>query len=139
MEFNFDSENNIKTAKAPSVKVLNDEAKLWISDECAEICEWKLNGIPHTLITEKRDISGNIIYNPRMLMLQRSSLLKVETKTGHIVKIWTRKDKKDETYTCVRKYMILFVDKDNHPLHKVPVQLTAFHSNLIVNSANLDL
>jgi hypothetical protein len=39
MEFDFDSGNNIKTTKNPSIKVLNDEAKLWISDECAEICE----------------------------------------------------------------------------------------------------
>jgi hypothetical protein len=47
MEFNFDSEEHITTAKTPSIKVLNDEAKLWISDECVELCEWKLNGIPH--------------------------------------------------------------------------------------------
>ena len=26
---------------------------------------------------------------------------------------------------CVRKYLILFVDEDNNPLHKVPLQLTA--------------
>jgi hypothetical protein len=102
MEFNFDSEEHITRAKTPSIKVLNDEAKLWISDECAEICEWKLNGIPHDIKAEKGVISGNIINNPRMLILQRSSLLKVETKTGRIVKVWSRENKKDETYTCVR-------------------------------------
>jgi len=53
MEFNFDSESNITTAKNPSIKILNDDAKLWISDECADICEWKLDGIPHTLKREK--------------------------------------------------------------------------------------
>jgi len=37
MEFDFDSENNINTTKTPSIKVLNDEFKLWISDECAEM------------------------------------------------------------------------------------------------------
>jgi hypothetical protein len=41
------------------------------------------------------------------------------------VKVWTSKNKKDETYTCVRKYLILFVDQDNNPLHKILVQLTA--------------
>jgi hypothetical protein len=42
-----------------------------------------------------------------------------------VVNVWTSKDKKDETYSCVRKYMILFVDQDNNPLHEIPVQLTA--------------
>jgi len=97
MAFNFDREEHITTAKTPFIKVLNDEAKLWISDECAEICEWKLDGIPHDIKTEKVAISGNIIYNPRMLILQHSSLLKVETETGRIVKVWSSKDKKDET------------------------------------------
>jgi hypothetical protein len=60
-----------------------------------------------------------------MVILQRSLLLKVETKTGRIVKVWSREDKKDETYTCARKYWILFVDENNNPLHEVPLQLTA--------------
>ena len=28
-------------------------------------------------------------------------------------------------YACVKKYMILFVDQDNNPLHEIPVQLIA--------------
>jgi hypothetical protein len=108
MEFNFDSENNINTVKNPSVKVLNADGKLWISNENAEICKWKGALIPHDI---KTDIEGitipeNIIHNPQMVILQRSLLLKVETKTGRIVKVWFREDKKDETYTCVRKYLI---------------------------------
>ena len=99
MEFNFDSETNITNAKTPSVKVHNEEAKLWISDECADICECKPDDIPHDIKTEKFVISGSIIHNPRMLVLQRPSLLKLETKTGRIVKVWTSKDKRDETYT----------------------------------------
>jgi hypothetical protein len=122
MEFNFDSENNIKVTKVPSIKVLNADAKLWISDENVEICGWKGDLIPHILET---GVSGNIIYNPRMLILQRSLLLKVETNTGRTVKVWSLDDKKDETYTCVRKYLILFVDENNNPLHEVPLQLTA--------------
>jgi hypothetical protein len=124
MEFNFGCEENIQTPKPPSAKVLNDEAKLWISDECADVCEWKIDGIPHPLKTKKGVISGNIIHDPQILVLQRS-LLKAETKTGRIVKIWTSKDKKEETYTCIRKYMILFVNKNNSPLHKVSLQLIA--------------
>ena len=124
MEFNFDSESNIYTAKTPSIKVLNDETKLWISDECAEICGWKLDGIPHDIKTENGVVSGSILYNPRMLIPQRSSPLKIEINTRRIVKVWTSKDRKDETYTCIRKYLILFVDQDNNPLHEIPVQLT---------------
>jgi len=35
MEFNFESEDNIKAAKTPFVKVLNADAKLCISNENA--------------------------------------------------------------------------------------------------------
>ena len=56
MEFNFNSESNIRSVKTSSVKVFNNEAKLWISDECAEVCGCKVDGIPHTLKTE-REIS----------------------------------------------------------------------------------
>ena len=38
MEFNFGSETNITTAKTTSLKVLNEEANMWISDECVENC-----------------------------------------------------------------------------------------------------
>ena len=129
MEFNFDSEDNVKAIKTPAIKVLNDVAKLWFSDENVQTCRWRednKNLIPHPLKTvEGASIPGYIILNPLMLVLERSLLLKVETNTGRIVKVWTRNDKKDETYLCVRKYMILFVDEDNKPLHQVPLQLTA--------------
>ena len=128
MDFEFDSEDNIKRAKTPSIKVLNDDAKLWISDQCVEMCKWKGNLVPYSLKTDKEDviISRNIIPNPRMLILQRSFLLKVETKTDRILRAWIAKESKEKnTYACVRKYMILFVDEDNNPLHEVPVQLTA--------------
>jgi hypothetical protein len=51
------------------------------------MCEWKEDGIPHILKTEKGFIPSNFINNPKMLILQRSSLLKVEVRTGRIVKI----------------------------------------------------
>ena len=82
--------------------------------------------ISHSLKTVEEDtVSGKIILNTRILILQLSRLLKVEINTGRIVKVWTRNDKKDETHVCVRKYMILFVDENNNPLHEIPVQLTA--------------
>jgi len=125
MEFNFDSEDYINTIKTPCIKVLSDKAKLWISDESAELCGWKGNGIPHNIETEEDAVSGKIIDNPRMLILQRSSLLKLDTSTGRIVRVWITGDKKDDTYNCVRTFLILFVDQDNNPLHEVPIQLTA--------------
>ena len=142
MEFNFDSKDNIKAAKTPSIKVLNDEVKLWISKEYAEICKWKEDDV--NLITHDINaISGNIILNPRMIILQRSVLLKVETKTGLILRAWIAIESKEEnTYACVRKYMIMFVDKDNNPLHEAPVQLTAkgcFQLKFDQQIANLEL
>ena len=94
MEFNFDIEENIKAAKTPSIKVLNDEAKMWISKECAEICKLKeddVNLIPHDISA----ISGNIILNPRMIIIQQSLLLKVETKTGRILRAWIARDSEE--------------------------------------------
>jgi hypothetical protein len=49
MEFNFDSEDNIKPTKVPSIKVLNADAKLWISNENAEMWKWKGAVIPHDI------------------------------------------------------------------------------------------
>ena len=126
MDFNFDSEENVKTTKTPSFKVLNDEAKLWISDQCVEMCKWKQDHlIPHNIKTDDTVIPGNIILNPRMLILQRSLLLKFEAKTGRILRAWVAKERKDETYPRVRKYMTLFVDQDNNLLHEVSLHITA--------------
>jgi hypothetical protein len=79
MEFNFDSKDNIKVTKTPSIKVLNADAKLWISNENAELCKWKGALNPHDIKTDIEGITipGNIIHNPRMIILQRSLLLKV--------------------------------------------------------------
>ena len=128
MEFNFDSEDNVKAIKTPAIKVLNGDAKLWICDDNVQLCRWRednKNLIYHSLKTVEEDtISGKIILNPRILILQRSRLLKVEINTERIVKVWARDDK-NEIHYCVRKYMILFVDENNNPLHEIPVQLTA--------------
>ena len=125
MEFHFDSEENIQAVQTPSVKVLNDVAKLWISDQCAELCKWKKDD-RHLITHDINVISGNIIHNPRMIIHQHSLLLKVETKTGRILSAWVAGESKEEnTYTCIRIYMILLLDENNNPLHEVPLQLTA--------------
>ena len=49
MEFNFDSEDNVKAIKTPAIKVLNDVAKLWFSDENVQTCRWREDN--ETLIT----------------------------------------------------------------------------------------
>ena len=72
MEFNFDNEENIKAVKTPSVKVLNEVPKLWVSDQFAELCKWRKDDkhlITHDIKTDDNVISGNIILNPRMLIL----------------------------------------------------------------------
>ena len=103
MEFDFDSEDNIKAAMTPSVEVLNDDAKLWISDECVEMSKWKGNLNPHDIKTDKERATavGNIIPNPPTLILQRFLLLKVETKTGRILRAWIANESKEgDTYAC---------------------------------------
>jgi hypothetical protein len=134
MDFNFDSQENVITTKTPSVKAINNGgAGLWISNENAEICKWKkdslnqyINTRPYNIKTNEGDIPGYTIRNPRMLILQRSLLLKVVTKTGKILRAWIAKESKEgNMYACVKKYMVLFVDKNNNPIHEIPLQLTA--------------
>ena len=112
MEFNFDSEDNIKATKTPAIKVLNNDAKFWICDENVQLCWWrgdKKTLIPHTLKTDQVDVtlSGYIISNPRMFILQQSLLLKVETRTWRILRACVAGEIKEEnTYMCVRMYMV---------------------------------
>jgi hypothetical protein len=115
MKFDFDAIENITTAKTPSIKVINSEpAGLWLANENAELCEWDStyqNTVPHNIKTDKVNekgegilVPGRIILNPRMFILQRSLLLKVQAKTGCILRPWFTKDsKEDNTYACVRK------------------------------------
>jgi hypothetical protein len=46
-------------------------------------------------------------------------------KTGQILRAWIAKESKEgDKYVCAKKYMILFVDDNNDPLHEIPLQLT---------------
>jgi len=47
-------------------------------------------------LTKNVTIPGPIIPNPRMLILQRSLLLKDENKTGRILRVWIAKVSKNE-------------------------------------------
>jgi len=75
-----------------------------------------------------------------MLILQRSLVLKVETKTRRILRTWIANESKKDAYAFVRKYMILIVDKDNDPQFMSLYNLLrkdASNSNSIDNFANL--
>jgi hypothetical protein len=130
-------------------------AGLWLANENAEVCGWEkqctekcdfscmehLKGmIPHGIDTKKVDeeqndivIPGNVILNPRMLVIGRSPLLKLDQKSGYVVGEWVKGDgeKKtntgDKMFACARRYFLIMVDEKNIPLHNVdqPIQLTA--------------
>jgi hypothetical protein len=130
-------------------------AGLWIAHENVEICEWikecldtcdhscmnHLKGMtPHDVDTKKVDIDnkdiiikGSVILKPRMLVIGRSPLLKINDETGYTVDEWIKGDNQfkrpdgKNLYACVRRYFIIFLDDDNVPLHnpEQPIQLTA--------------
>lgn len=130
-------------------------AGLWIAHENAEICQWKkecldtceyscmehLKGvIPHGVDTKRVDddgsdviIQGSVILKPKMLIIGRSPLLKINEETGYTVDTWIKGDNQfkrsdgKNLYACVRRYFIIFVDENNVPLHNPdqPIQLTA--------------
>jgi hypothetical protein len=113
MDFYFDNNVHIMTKATPYVKPLNEisipnkntDAGLWISDGNAEICKWNkdsnveyLDTVPSTIKVGKENekiISGRVVVNPGMLILQRSTLLKVETKTGRVLRPWIAKESKE--------------------------------------------
>lgn len=148
--FNFDSETNIVSTKIPSVKAINKyfcgkrgAAGLWIADDNMLSCEWKKSCkdcqddcVDHFIKTEKHcvtsldgEISGRGIVNPRINVLRRTELLRM--CNGKIEGKWIKGDGDvtDEhgirKYTCVRRYLLVFMDENNKPLHTTPIQLTA--------------
>lgn len=159
LQFDFDSDENISVTKTPAVKALTaarDEdyiGGIWIAHENADVCKWKKscpdpdncldcthfkNTTPHKIATTTPNpskpsqfifIKGCLIENPRIIILQRSHLLKAEKKNGmlSIVRKWRKEDGQDKERKCfcIRRYLILFLDEDNNPLHEVPLQLTA--------------
>lgn len=149
--FNFDSEKNFNSAKIPAAKAINKQfckkkgaAGLWIADDNMVSCGWKKTCVgcendccdhyigtsPHIIQTSDDEISGRGIINPRILIIKRTGLLKL-TEKGRYMGQWKKGDGeiKDELgnkkYTCVRRYLLLFLDDENKPLHTEAIQLTA--------------
>lgn len=151
--FDFDGANNVISTKIPSVKSINrmfckkkGAAGLWIAHENIIACGWKKNcskncedncvdhfvntGI-HNIQTPDDEILGCGIINPRIIVLRRSPLLKLSVDKGQYLGHWVKNDKfeKDDKgfrkYVCARRYLVLFLDDNNKPLHTEPIQLTA--------------
>jgi hypothetical protein len=65
-----------------------------------------LNTISYNKVNEEGEdivIPGRVVVNPRMLILQRSLLLKVVAKSGHILRVWIAKESKEGAmYACVK-------------------------------------
>lgn len=142
--FNFDAESNIINNKTPCIKAINklfcgqrSAAGLWASDESMEACCWKkendnyVNTKTHIVQGQIEEISGRGIINPRMCIIRRTKLLKVISETGSFSGLWVKGDGEfkneqgNKKYACVRKYLIMFLDENNYPLHKIPLQFTA--------------
>lgn len=162
--FNFDSESNIISNKIPAAKAINKNfcrkkgAGIWIADDNMIACGWTRNcsddcsddcvehfkdTAPHCVMSSEEEISGRGIINPRICVIRRTKLLRLTDK-GVFAGFWVKGDGeiKDEKgvkkYTCARRYLLMFLDQNNEPLHKDPIQLTAkgtfqveFDSNLI--------
>lgn len=152
-KFNFDSEEHIVGNKTPAAKAINKKfcgkfnaAGLWVADEnmlaagwettCTENCS--LNCVehfretqPHSIATTTDEVSGRGLTCNRMCIIRKTDLLRLNNITKRLEGKWFKGDGEildsegKKKYSCVRRYLILFVDKDNKPLHKVPIQLTA--------------
>lgn len=151
MAFNFDSETNVVVNKIPSAKAINKKfcknkgAGLWIADDNMQSCGWRKTCEPdcddvcnehyygtarHVISAAEDDIEGRGILNPRICVIRRTNLLRLNDK-GKFMGNWVKGDgeKKDENgkkkFTCARRYLLVFVDEKNKPLHEDPIQLTA--------------
>ncbi|CCA61392.1 hypothetical protein AV955_gp035 [Diadromus pulchellus ascovirus 4a] len=153
MAFNFDSVDNCKSTSVPSAKAINKQfcgsrnaAGIWIADENMSICDWKrscssscepdcadhyVGTKKHTVSAANDDIPGNGIVSPRMLIVRRSPMIKLTSDKSQYVGPWVKgdgeilNDKGTKKYSFARRYLIIFVDEKNEPLHEGVVQLTA--------------
>lgn len=154
--FSFDDDANRISTKTPSIKVINDLGKLWIAHENCEGAEWRKECMDdcepncsnhyvglesHNIDTKKRDdsrakifIHGATITKPRIIVVQRSPLLKIDNLTNRVAGRWVKGDGEEmittggeikRKYVCVRRFMLMFVDGSNQPLHDKLIQLTA--------------
>lgn len=150
--FNFDSESNITSTKIPSAKSINKFfggtrgcAGLWIADDNMEACKWKkectancsiqcnehyVNTIEH-VVQASEGIMGRGVKNCRIIVLHRTRLIRLSSEKNYYCGFWVKGDgeEKDDSgkkkYVCARRYLLLFLDENNEPLHEEPIQLTA--------------
>lgn len=153
VDFDFDSETNIVSTKIPSAKSINknfcgkkNAAGIWISHENMIAADWSKNcsnqctkfctkhfintSVHIVSTTSGEEIFGCGIENPKICVLRRSQLIRLDSK-GVYKGSWRKgdgefKDEKGEKkYTCARRFLMLFIDENNKLLHKNPIQLTA--------------
>lgn len=142
--FNFDSDENVVYTSTPGVKPISknfcgitNSAGLWVSDFDLNVCGWKLinskflNVKPHIMVTkDNKKIDGFGIQNSRICVLRKTKLLRFDN-ANNLCGIWVKGDgdirdeKGYKKYTCIRRYLLLFLDENNEPLHNQPLQLTA--------------
>lgn len=142
--FDFDSDENVVYTNKPSVKPISKNfcgvkhaAGLWVSDVDLKVCGWKLinskfaNTKSHRMITkDNKEINGFGILNSRICVIRKTKLLRFDGM-GNLCGIWMKGDgdirdeKGNKKYSCIRRYLLLFLDENNEPLHDQPLQLTA--------------
>ncbi|MBD2440601.1 DUF5895 domain-containing protein [Nostoc sp. FACHB-110] len=137
LTFDFDSQEHKAYDKTPAAKSIPAPAGIWIADENQRLAGWyegkELNGGKQfTVLTNKLDendqkigIPGVIYRQPRMLVIGRSPLMYGNDRK--VIDVWRKNDGLDKNnYKFARRYMVIFVDDLNHPLHIAPVQITAW-------------
>jgi Family of unknown function (DUF5895) len=132
MEFNFDSTEHIAYVASPAAKAINAPAGIWVGFDNQQAAGWVEGkelegGIAFEVSRRKYDESGNelkipgVLFNqPRLLIIGRSPLLKGNERK--VTGLWSR----ENGCFAARRYMLVFVDDTNVPLHVAPIQLTAW-------------
>lgn len=137
LTFDFDSSEHKAYDKTPAAKSIPSPAGIWIAYENQQLASWHEGkqlegGKEYKVFTNKLDsndekigIPGVIYKQPRMLVIGRSPLLYGNDRK--VIGIWRKDNSLEKTaYKFARRYMVIFVDALNEPLHIAPVQITAW-------------
>ncbi|MCC5640983.1 DUF5895 domain-containing protein [Nostoc sp. CHAB 5844] len=138
LTFDFDSVEHKAYDKTPAAKSIPSPAGIWIAYENQQLAGWyegkefEGGGKEFKVLTNKLDendekigIPGVIYKQPRMLVIGRSPLLYGNDRK--VIGVWRKDDGLDKNnYKFARRYMVIFVDAQNQPLHIAPVQITAW-------------
>ncbi|MBD2249434.1 DUF5895 domain-containing protein, partial [Nostoc sp. FACHB-888] len=135
--FDFDSAEHKSYEKTPAAKSIPSPAGIWIAYENQQLAGWYENkelegGKEYKVLTNKLDendekigIPGALYRQPRILVIGRSPLLYGNDRK--MIGVWRSSDGLDKNaYKFGRRYMVIFVDAQNQPLHIAPVQITAW-------------